>query len=97
MLTSARRRSFAMPPQPFRLLERIDLEPRPPILLVASIVQGAVMDVAQRHGPFVADLAARGAWLGMPDVVRLGGCSGANHARQAGDFGASEDIRPLNR
>ncbi len=43
------------------------------------------MDVAQRHGPFVADLAAHGAWLGMPDVVRLGGCSGADHAGQAGD------------
>ena len=43
------------------------------------------MDVAQRHGPFVADLAAHGARLGVPDVVRLGGCSGADHAGQAGD------------
>ncbi len=43
------------------------------------------MDIAQGYGPLVADLAAHGARLGMPDVVRLGRCSGADHARQAGD------------
>ena len=41
----------AMPPQPLRLLERIDLEPRPLVFLVAGVVQGPVMYVAQRHGP----------------------------------------------
>jgi len=72
-------------PQLFGFAQGIDVEPRPPILFVAGVVLGPVMYVAQRHGPFVAGLAAHGARLGVPDVVRLGGCSGADHAGQAGD------------
>src|SRR6185312_10895368 len=38
----------------------------------------SVMDDAERDGPFIADLAAHGARLHEPEMVRLRGCPAAN-------------------
>ena len=46
------------PPQPLCLRDRIDLVLLPPALLIALIVQGAVVQAAERHREGVARLEA---------------------------------------
>jgi hypothetical protein len=53
--------------------QRVDVDPSPPIGLVAVAVQIAVMNPADRDRIFVADLGAKRARLGKANVIRFGG------------------------
>ena len=55
-----------------------DLLAPPPDLLIAAIVQVAVVQEAARHRPFVADLGAEGAGLHEGEVVGLARASAAD-------------------
>jgi hypothetical protein len=47
--------------------ERLDLEPRPPLELLARAMRLTVMGTAQRHGEFVADLLRQSGLLSKAD------------------------------
>jgi hypothetical protein len=63
-----------------RLLFRIDPLLLPPHLLIADIVGGAVVSLAERHGPLVARLERKGAGLDEGEVMRLGRTALADEA-----------------
>ena len=59
----------------------------PPGALIARLVQGIVVPVAQRHGELIGHLEPEGARLGEANVMRLRGATPAHEARLAGDEG----------
>jgi len=52
----------------------------PPFPFVAAAMQIAVVDAAQRHSEFVADLAPKGARLAKPDMMGIGRTTAADKA-----------------
>ena len=50
----------------------IDANRLPPSSLVAGAMDRAMMDPAERHGEFIAGLAAEGARLQVAQVMRVG-------------------------
>ena len=64
----------------------------PPGALIARLVQGVVMAVAQRHGELIGHLEPEGTRLGEANVMRLGGATAAHEARLVGNEG---EVRPI--
>lgn len=59
-------------PQPLRNFHRVDALGLPLSLFLAAAMKLAMVDTAQGHGEFIADLASERAWLPEPDVMRIG-------------------------
>ena len=59
----------------------------PPGALIARLVQGVVVAVAQRHGELIGHLEPESARLGEADMVRLRGAPPTDKAGLAGDEG----------
>lgn len=74
-----------VPPELACDLDGVDTRRLPPFLLVACTVDGSMMGAAQRDSEFVAGLAAEGAWLHVPKMVRVRGLAAADEARLLGD------------
>ena len=74
-----------------RDLDGVDARRRPPGLLVAGAMNRAVMRAAQRHGEFVAHLAAERPWLQITKVVWIGLFAAAH---QAGLLGNKAEVLP---
>ena len=66
-------------------LDRIDAGPLPPSSLVASAMHRAMMDTAQRHGEFIAGLAAECARLQITKMMRVRRPATADEAWLLGD------------
>ena len=64
----------------------------PPGALVARLVQGIVMAVAQRHGELIRHLEPQGTRLCEANVMRLGGATAAHQARLVGNEGEVSSI-----
>ena len=64
----------------------------PPGALIARLMQGVVMAVAQRHGELIRHLEPERARLREANVMRLGWAPPANEAGLAGDEG---EVRPI--
>ena len=75
-------------PQSLCKLERIDdAVARPPRALVASLMNGVMVDGAQRDGELIRYLEPHGTGLCKPKVVSVGGSSAAHQARLLGNEG----------
>ena len=57
----------------------------PPNLFIPSVVECAVMQVAERDHPFVADFASKRPWLGKPQMMRIGWLAAAHQTRLRGN------------
>jgi len=66
-------------------LDWIDAGCLPPSSLVAGAMDGAMMDTAERHGEFIAGLAAERARLQVAQVMRVGWLAPADQAWLLGD------------
>jgi hypothetical protein len=72
-------------PQLTRDFDWIDAGRLPPTALVAGAMDGAMMDTAERHGEFIAGLAAERARLQVAQVMRVGWLAAADEAWLLGD------------
>ena len=59
---------------------RINVRLLPPGRFIAAAMHFAMMAAAERHGKFVAHLAAKRPMLGKAQMMRIGGCAAANEA-----------------
>ena len=59
----------------------------PPGALIAGLVQGIVVPVAQRHGELIRHLEPEGTRLREANVVRLRGATPTHEARLVGNEG----------
>jgi hypothetical protein len=66
-------------------LDWIDAGHLPPSSFVAGAMDGAMMDTAERHGEFIARLAAERARLQVAKVMRIGWLAAADEAWLLGD------------
>ena len=67
-----------MLPQPQRERHRVDFHHLPPSGFVALSVKLPMVNPAQWNGKFIAHLAAKGARLGKPKMVRIARCAAAH-------------------
>ena len=77
--------SAGLDPKLTRDLDRVDAGLLPPGPLVTGAMNRTVVDAAERHGEFVAGLAAERPWLHEPKMMRVGRLAAAKEARLPGD------------
>src|SRR5262249_27810156 len=82
---SRRRDRVRLAPQGCRDRERIDLLAPPPNPLIATSMELAVVQPANRDGEAVANSASHRPLLGKLDVVGIGGGAAADQARLSGN------------
>ena len=75
-----------LPPQLTGDLDRINAGRRPPGLLIAGAIDGAVMRAAERDGEFIACLAAERARLQVAKMMRIGLFAAADETRLLGNI-----------
>ena len=60
-------------PQPWRRVQRIDIEVLPPCAFVTALVKLAMMKPAERDGKFVTHFAPECSLFSKPKVIRIRG------------------------
>jgi LssY C-terminus len=80
-------RPFHRPPKALGDLERCYSDSGPPATLVTGTVELAVMFSAERHGEFIARLAAERPWLGKSQVMGIARHALTDQARLRGNQG----------
>jgi hypothetical protein len=77
---------MALLPELLRFRQSIDTHLLPPFLFSAKIMERAMMDHAERQGPFIAHLTAERARLGETQMMRVAGRAGPTIALVLGDI-----------
>ena len=67
-------------------LDGVDAGSRPPGLLIAGAMNGAVMRAAERDGEFIAGLAAERPRLQVAEMMRIGLFAAADETRLSGNI-----------